>query len=178
MMAKFCLESANWYLAATLRERVASLRANKSAEQPGEGEAELAEQQMQRWRSQAPFADRLLFDQRLAADGLSEDDLLYCLGEPVEILARRLAGSQDWLEQIVCAFSRPASSTPLPLPENVRSPQTAGFLNLIEPLLRDALDRVQEGQRRWLIRVRTCPSIPPRWQRYCLRICHSNCCTC
>ena len=144
MTDEFRIESANWYHAATLSERIASLRTNPSAEHPGEVNAELAERRIQRWRSQAPFGAGSHFSQRLATDGLSEDDLRYCLGEPVEILTRRLAGSQGWLEQIVGAFSRPPSSTLLPLPEFVRSHQTAGFLNLIEPLLRDALDRVQE----------------------------------
>jgi len=139
------VESANWYHAATLKERVASLRANQSAERAGEADAELAERRMQLWRSQPPFAAGSNFADRLATDGLSEDDLLYCLGEPVEVLRRRGAGSQDWLEQIAHAFSRPVSSTLLPLPEFLRSQQTAGFLNLIEPLLGDALERVQDG---------------------------------
>ena len=144
-MDKSCVESSNWYHAATLKERVASLRANQSAEQPDEAEAELAARRMQQWRSQPPFAAGSHFTQRLATDGLSEDDLLYCLGEPVEALSLRLCDSQGWLEQIVSAFSRPPSSALLPLPEFVRNQQTAGFLTLIEPLLRDALDRVKEG---------------------------------
>ncbi len=139
------LESSNWYNAVTLMERVTSLHAGQGSAHLDEANAKLAEQRMQRWKSQAPFSGSPFFAQRLAADGLSEDDLLYCLGEPVEDLQSRLANSQDWLEQISSAFSRPAASIPLPFPETVRNEQTSGFLNLIEPLLRDALDRVQSG---------------------------------
>ena len=144
-MDELCLESADWYHAVTLEERVASLRADLDVEHLGVADAELAEQRLQRWRSQAPFDSVSYFTQRLATEGLSEDDLLYCLGEPVEVLSRRLARSQVWCKQIVGAFLRPPSSTPLPLPEDIRNQQTAGFLNLIAPLLRDALNRVQDG---------------------------------
>ncbi len=156
-MDEFSLESANWYQAATLRERIAYLRANQSAEYPSKADTELAEQRMQRWRSQAPFDAGSHFTQRLATDGLSEDEFRYCLGEPAEVLRRRLANSQGWLEQIFRAFSRPASSILLPLPETVRSQQNAGFLNLIEPLLHDALDRVQRGAEAL---ANSCPNLP------------------
>ena len=144
-MDKLSLESANWYNAATLMERVTSLPPEPGSAHLDEENAKLAEQRMERWKSQAPFSAGSRFAERLAADGLSEADLLYCLGEPVEDVQSRLANSQGWLEQISSAFSRPAPSIPLPLPEVVRNEQTSGFLNLIEPLLRSALDRVQSG---------------------------------
>ncbi len=144
-MDTLSLESANWYNAATLTERVTSLRTEQGAGHLDKANAKVAERRMQRWRSQAPFASGSFFAQRLAADGVSEDDLLYLLGEPLEDLQTRLANSQAWLEQISSAFSRPDSSIPLPFPETVSKQQTAGFLNVIEPLLRDAFNRVQSG---------------------------------
>ena len=144
-MDKLSLDSANWYNAATLLERVTSLRADPGSAHLDAENAKLAAQRMERWKSRAPFSTGSSFAERLAADGLSEDELLYCLAEPVEDVQSRLANSQGWLEQISSAFSRSASTTPLPLPEVVRNEQTSGFLNLIEPLLRDALDRVQSG---------------------------------
>ncbi|MGO8790100.1 MAG: type 2 lanthipeptide synthetase LanM family protein [Terriglobia bacterium] len=112
---------------------------------------------MQRWRAQPPFAAGPFFAQRLEADGLSEQDLLYCLGEPAEALNSRLL-PPEWVEQLLLSLSRPPSSAPLPLPKAVLGRQTAGFLNLIEPLLRAALDRVREGAEKLRQRSRAEPT--------------------
>jgi type 2 lantibiotic biosynthesis protein LanM len=136
------LQSAAWSQAATLKERSVTLR-SKLDRRNSVTDQNLGEHRLQRWRAQSPFAAGSYFAQRLEADGLSEQGLLYCLDEPAEALNGRLP-SQGWPEQILRLFSRSASPAPLPLPEALRGRQTAGFLNLIEPLLRDALERVQE----------------------------------
>lgn len=100
---------------------------------------------MKRWRSQAPFATGSHFAERLASDRLGEEDFLYCLGEPPEILSERLTDSHGWQQQLARAFSRPRCATTLPLPETVLGHRTVGFLNLIEPLLREALDNVRRA---------------------------------
>ncbi len=144
-MDESCFESGRSFAAATVKERVGSLREDQSAEHSDEADAELAARRMQQCRAQAPFATGSHFADRQATDGLSEDQFRYCLSEPVEVLSHRLADPQDWLQQIMRAFSRSPSSVLLPLSEAVQSQKTAGFLTLIEPLLHDALDRVQEG---------------------------------
>ena len=137
------LPSAAWCQAATLKERRATLRSRLDRRSSGTSQ-NLAKRRLQRWQSQSPFAAGSYFAQRLEADRLSEQDFLYCLAEPAEALNSRLP-SPGWQEQIFGSFSRPASSTPLPLPEALRRRQTVGFLNLIEPLLRAAVDRVRWG---------------------------------
>jgi type 2 lantibiotic biosynthesis protein LanM len=139
------LHDPDWHQAATLTERITSLSALQRMSLRGVFDADVAGRRIKRWRSQPPFVAGPYFAQRLAMDGLDEGDLLYCLGEPVEALRSRFANSEDWLAELFRAFSRPASSDPLPLPETLRSQETTGFLTLIEPLLRDALERVQAG---------------------------------
>ena len=137
------LESANWCNAATLAERIADFR-ERGAVGVGSSDDELAELRMQRWRAQPPFPKESLFAQRLAADGLSEAELRLYLGERADALQRRLACDQRWLEPIRRAFSS-SDRSPLPYSKVAGKQQPTGFLNLIEPLLRDALHRVQRG---------------------------------
>jgi len=140
-------QDPNWCQATTLAERIVPLHALHRTPLRGVFDASVAERRMKRWRSQPPFADGSYFAQRLATESLGEDDLLYCLGEPIELLHRRLPDPQDWLKQLSHAFSRPTCSDPLPLPEGLRNRDRLGFLNLAEPLLRDALDRVEDRAR-------------------------------
>ena len=138
-------ESANWWRATTLTERMASLRSVRGKPLKGAVDADLAARRMKRWRSQRPFSAGAYFAQRLATDRVSEEDFLCCLGEPVEVLQSRLSDSPGWLESLYRLCSRPAYSNPLPLPEALSTHQTVGFLNLTEPLLHEALERVREG---------------------------------
>lgn len=138
-------QDPKWSKAATLIERVASFADTEDTSRNTAVDLNLAERLMKRWRSQAPFASDSCFTQRLATDGVSEDDLLFCLGEPVEALHARLAETQPWREQLFRAFSRPPAVAPLPLAETLLDHDTVGFLNLFEPLLHDAIARVGAG---------------------------------
>ena len=137
-------QDPNWCKAATVLERIASLD-NDRASRNAAVNVDLAERLMKRWRSQAPFATESYFAQRLATDGISESDLFVCLGERIEALYARLAGDQPWLERLSRAFSRPPALEPLPLPETLRDQDIVGFLNIVEPLLYQAIARVQVG---------------------------------
>jgi len=145
-MSDITFQSSAWCQAATLAERVATLD-DYSVRRGSTINPNLADRRMQRWRAQPPFASGSYFGQRLELDRLSEQDLFYCLGEPVESLSSRLP-SQGWIRQLLRSFCRPVSSAPLPLPPMLRSRKAVGFLNIIEPLLREAIDRVQEGAER------------------------------
>lgn len=138
-------QDPKWSNAATLIERLGSFSGTDSTSQNTVVDVELAERLMERWRSQAPFASDSYFAQRLATDGVTEDDLLVCLSEPVEALHARLAETQPWLEQLFRVFSRPPAIAPLPLPETLRDHDTVGFLKIIEPLIHDAIARVEAG---------------------------------
>jgi hypothetical protein len=136
-------ESAAWSRAVTLKERIGWQGPDRDHCSPVI-DIELATRRIERWRSEASLAGASLA-RRLAADGITEDDLFYCLGEPAEALDNRLPHSPAWLLHLASAFSCPIPTVPLPLPNNLRRLETTGFLNLIEPLLRDALNQVRHA---------------------------------
>src|SRR5437868_4106037 len=81
-----------WYRAMTLTERAALLKEHFSAQSslsPADDEG--AQQRLQRWREQIPFNKVGYFGQRLAQDGLTEDDLLGLLAESPEALQARVS---------------------------------------------------------------------------------------
>ena len=90
-----CLGTPAWYHAITLTERIASLRAAPRKMLDVEINAELVERRMQRWRSQPPFTASPHFAQRLAMDSITEDDLRYLLGEPIEAVHARFPAPPD-----------------------------------------------------------------------------------
>jgi type 2 lantibiotic biosynthesis protein LanM len=134
-------QNPDWYRAATLRERALSL--------PGicgsPIETALASRRIKRWREQPPFPSGSYFEQRLAADGLGDNHLLYCLGEPAEALQNRLGESPDWLGQLSAQLSGPRSSRAFPAREQPTN--AAGFLVAIEPMIQHGLERVEQGAR-------------------------------
>ena len=69
-----------WCHALTLTERIASPRTIRHRIRKVETNADRARRRMQRWQAQAPFTTGSYFAQRLAMDGISEEDfLLYLL---------------------------------------------------------------------------------------------------
>ena len=78
--------SACWHDALTLAERSALARTGERARPTGALDAALARRRLQRWRSQPPFTTESLFAQRLAMDGLSEEDCLVLLGERADVV--------------------------------------------------------------------------------------------
>jgi type 2 lantibiotic biosynthesis protein LanM len=159
-MEQPCIHASSWYHALTLTERLASLRSAQNLPLPGAVNAGLAERRLQRWGSQAPFATDSYFARRLALDGLSEDDLFALLGESIEAVQDRCPSTPDWLVELTRAFSQPASSEPLPLPEELRSPEISGFLDMIGPLIRRARDRVRAGIQTLIPTYATLPFDP------------------
>src|SRR5438128_1685893 len=134
-----------WYQAITWTERIASLRTVQRARTNVEVNAELAERRMQRWRSQAPSATDSFVAQRLARDGITEDELLYLLGEPHEAVRDRFPVPPAWLAQLTEAFSRPHSSDSFSLLDALRGHQRGGFLDVIEPLISQGCDHLRQG---------------------------------
>ena len=142
-----CFQAPAWYHAITLTERIASLRTVQRKMLNGEMNTDLAERRMQRWRSQPPFTTGSYFAQRLAMDGISEDEFLYLLGEPIEAVHGRFPAPPAWLAELAQAFSRPAASDSIPLPEALRGQEMAGFLDAIEPLISQGRDRLHRESR-------------------------------
>jgi type 2 lantibiotic biosynthesis protein LanM len=139
-----CFQTPGWYHAVPLTERLALRRAG---EQPrdGTGNADLGRGRLQQWRSEPPFSEGPYFAQRLALDGLSEDDLFRLLGEPIEAVQERFPAPPAWLTDLARAFSASPSWEPAPLPEALRAQETAGLLDVIAPLIRQGRDRLHQG---------------------------------
>ena len=148
-MKKSDFESPSWLKALTLTERAVSLRSStRRAVSPGETD-ERARRRFERWRSQNPFGTKTLFEQRLALDDLTEDDLFRCLAEPTESLIQEFDAPPEWLKQLKRAFST-NNSTTAPNEESYESEwlQKVGgvrFLGIVEPLIRQGIDRLRDG---------------------------------
>lgn len=142
-------QDSGWYQAITLTERIASLPAVRNQMPNVEVNPDLAQSRMQRWRSQPPFTTGSYFAQRLAMDGITEDEFLSLLSEPIETVKQRFPGTPAWLLQLTQAFSNPAASNPdlLPPPEAVQGQEADLFLYLIEPLISQGCDHLSEGIR-------------------------------
>src|SRR5262245_39386925 len=107
MSHSICVDSA-WYRALTLTERLAALRRTPAS--AGEGTIDArAERRLERW--QAPFASGSRFDERLAIDATTPDELRQILGESDAALQARSAAPPGWLDDLVRAFRQPAANT-------------------------------------------------------------------
>lgn len=149
-MNESSFQSPEWYQAIALTERIASL---KIARSQSEINAELARRRIERWKSQAPFDKDNYFAQRLATDGISEEEFFRILGEPIEAVRDRAAPPQGncfptpptWLTQLARAFSRSPASEPMTFPEALKDIETISFLEIIELLISQGRDRLREG---------------------------------
>ena len=151
--------SPQWYNAATLAERIESLR-------PGDLDSLVIEedtlQTVSLWRQQSPFDADSWFRKRLQLDGLDEDLFIRVVGQPAADIKVRNPVSPPWLATLAEAFSRPCdiSAVPLFAPDRVRGAQTIGFLNLVAPLIRLGLERVRRGAERIKDEYKTAPFSP------------------
>jgi hypothetical protein len=80
-------DSAEWSRTTTLVERIILLQEDGTNELAPQDISERARKCMGRWRSQSPFASGDLFNQRLAADGLTDAMLLRILVQKTGLLA-------------------------------------------------------------------------------------------
>jgi type 2 lantibiotic biosynthesis protein LanM len=137
-------QSADWFRATTLTERIALYRAGTDNEVGPREISERARKRMERWRSVSPFNKGDLFKQRLDVDGLTEEMLLLILNEPEEALESWSVATPQWLTDITEAFSR------LDFNHDMLEPQTKneaekglrGFLGVVLPLLNQGLERL------------------------------------
>ena len=142
-MEHLSFQTPSWYHAMTLTERLGLLRTEQRL--PIEVNAALAEQRMQRWRSQPPFTRGSLFAQRLALNDLSVEEFLFLLGAPIESVREHFLTPPAWLLELSQSFSYPTSNLLGPLLEALRGEKRAGLLDAIEPLLSQGYKHLQEG---------------------------------
>ncbi len=133
-----------WYRALALVERLTSLRTADGPVSPGSADNKLAERRRQQWQAQPPFEASTHFAKRLAQDGMTEEEWLRILGESTEVVRDRCSATPPWLKTLARAFSRPTSrqESSLPVPEEPMSEAVLGFLEIVQPLIADARDRL------------------------------------
>ncbi len=129
---------ADWYHGITLKERIASFPSVRTQVLNVEVNAELAQRRIQRWKSQPPFSTDSNFAQRLAIDGITEEEFLCLLGEPIEAVQNSFANFPDWLAGIAEAFAH-SNSTEIPFSEKLQGKEVTKFLDAIEPLISKGL---------------------------------------
>lgn len=150
--------SSAWYNATTLTERIVSQRLMQKTDPNIAINIELALRRIQRWKSQPPFTIDSYFTQRLAIDGMTEEELFYFLGEPIEAVKNRFPDALDWLTQLKQAFFDSTNSNAnLTLALEALREQEAEFLYAIEPLINQAIHCVNEGIQTL---IQTHPNIP------------------
>ncbi len=148
-----------WCQAFTLTERLATLRVSREESQPTRGyNVEQAMYKLKQWREQKPFDTDTYFADRLMMDDITEDDLLLLLGEPIEAVQKRASETPGWLIELARAFEcRPSSEISPLLPGTDNPNRVPSLLDSVEPLLRNALERLKAG----IVTLATTYTTPP-----------------
>jgi type 2 lantibiotic biosynthesis protein LanM len=129
--------SALWARALGIRERRGAGQVPRHAG--------LAARRLERWQAQPPFGtDTNLFARRLAADGLSADELGAILGEPTEQVAHRLGHLTNWAAPLTDALAAAAGSGPPDSADEAAlgCADELAILSAVEPLVERARARV------------------------------------
>ncbi len=144
------VEHPDWYRALSLRERLATLQ-KWSPPQAIEQHNRSAQQKLQRWQQIDAFQKGGNFSERLAADGLTEDDFLVLLGESAAAIQQRTP-VPDWLNQL----AEIVEHTTVPSPGDM--PQTQGtqdaehsrltLLNTVDLFVQYGKDRLSKEAAR------------------------------
>jgi hypothetical protein len=106
---------------------------------------ERAGRRLRRWRGQPPFDTGDWFAQRLALDGVTEDEVLHFLREPADAVKERFPTRPGWLLELGRACSSFEHSSGPSWLEGPDVPTVVGFLNPISPLVNQGMARLREG---------------------------------
>lgn len=150
-------ETLDWYRAVTLSERISSLMGLPNKASSLKVDADLAEERIQKWKSQPPFKTDSYFQQRLVTANITEGEFRHLLGESLEAVRDRFPQPPIWLIDLVTAFSRTPATEPINFPEALQKIETISFLELIEPLISQGRDLLSQGIRNL---IETYPDLP------------------
>ena len=129
------------YRALTVRERCQVVARAPSGSDGGPAASELGRRRLEYWKDQPPFDTGEYFTQLLKYFGVDETAFVEALGISQQSLSERISLPPSWLELLEQAYVRPAYAYLDPLPGE----EEFGFLNLAEPLVEDAIDRLRIG---------------------------------
>ncbi len=128
----------SWCRALTLSERITLLSADGDNSAHGYQDEQLGQKRLQRWQSQPQFVPQSILAQRLALDGIDEEQLLAILGASEEHLHSHLSQNPPWLARLAHALTQPASAYVNLQP----GAEELGFLELIQPLVDQASEHL------------------------------------
>jgi type 2 lantibiotic biosynthesis protein LanM len=137
-------QSACWYRAATLPERIARWSVQDATHLLRENDGkEKAERAFQGWKARKPFSTGSFFAERLAMDGITEQDLLALLQEPLESLQERLSHptAPDWVNDLLEALQTDLTAFSS-VEEQERAFQGFAILQPFAPLLYGSVARL------------------------------------
>lgn len=134
--------SPSWHQATTLAERIPTLSLAALENMQGI-DSNQATRRLERWRSQTPFNNENYFAQRLELDGLTEEKLLYLLGEPVEALHNRLATDPPWLAEFLTSLSHSGVEQSVTV-EQKKVNDAGAFLKILTPVIERSEARLHE----------------------------------
>ncbi|MBD2249948.1 type 2 lanthipeptide synthetase LanM family protein [Nostoc parmelioides] len=137
-----------WLQSLTLAERITLLNILNSSKSQQQLNAKTAQQRMQRWREQNSFMSDADWVERLKLDGVTEEEFLYILGTPMEVMGDRVS-PPAWVSEIEQAFMRAANSdTHIFLPPDMLKEETTGFLYVVEPLIQQGFEQLNEEMQK------------------------------
>jgi type 2 lantibiotic biosynthesis protein LanM len=139
-------QNASWYQALTLAERLAVLHTDATRIPiEANGNLDLAQRRLQKWKAQSPFERIPFFADRLALDGITEEELCTLLGMPIETLRAYVSQEPLWLRTLTQAFASFDSTERFEMLMAQQSQKPAEFLQPITPLLKQGIERLRSG---------------------------------
>ena len=146
-------EGTSWYNAFTLTERLCAPSGVSHSPNDLTQDTEQAEQasrRLLRWKQQSPFEVPSLFAQRLALDGMTEQELCSLLAEGPELLQARLSPDGTlpaWLAELRRAFASGADTHEAESRQEAQHPMPPllPVLQPFRPLLKGSIDRLTIG---------------------------------
>lgn len=137
-------DSSDWYRAIDLKERIGLL--NKSL--PLKTNLELGQQRLKKWRELSPLKKDSIFAEWLNLQGITEEKLLYLLGQSPDDLKNNYETTPDWLKTILRAFTYQSEGKielPVKLPRLVQDKSIVGFLDTFKPLIDECSKPLNEA---------------------------------
>ena len=107
-MGASILENPAWRRAWSLTERLSRFRQIENTTRIAM-DRELAAETLALWRAGSPFDKGSYFADRLALDGITEDEFTRILGTPVEALGGNGA-APAWVQMLARAYSGPQTA--------------------------------------------------------------------
>lgn len=139
--SSFSYDDLRWYRATTVSERIGSRRTKAGPARCAPSSA--AMKLWHRWRTQVSIQNDLLISQRLQSLGVSDNDFLTILDEPMDSIRAQYSETPEWVQQLLEAFSNYSPRADY-LPTEGRDP-IFKLLSIARPLIAWGVSKLEEG---------------------------------